>query len=117
MRSRQEVEASKSRVEAALTVLRQELNALESELRALNMPIRLNDAFFYDHVVGILEKSELGHSSAELRRELTAKGFEVPEVNFRTFLSRQKDKGNLNLEEKARGLGRWSLTRDRLVGR
>lgn len=108
-RTRQEIVASRNRIQQAIKNLTLELRYLDIEEQALTSSVRLDDKFFRSHVVGLLAGLERGIGSAELRQKVAAKGFDVSEGSFRTFLSRQKDKGTLVLTETRGGISKWSL--------
>lgn len=109
-RQRHELEQSKQRLTAAMDLLQDELRLVEAELDALKEKVRLDKAFFWDRIVPMLLRRMEGISSAEIIEELSNSGFGVSSNALRVFLSRCKDKGELQLSLTAGEAPKWRVS-------
>lgn len=110
IRDRREIERSKRRIEVAIANLQEELATLNHELSMVVDTTQLDESFFWEHVATSLFDLGMGVTSAELSRILEARGHNIKEENFRSFLSRQKAKGRLQFEKGEFGTLLWSLS-------
>lgn len=110
VRDHREIERSKRRIEVAIANLQEELAALNHELAMVANTAQLNESFFWEHVATNLFELDVGVTSSELARILEARGHNIKEENFRTFLSRQKAKGRLQLNKGEFSTVLWGLS-------
>lgn len=110
-----QLQARRARLERVLFEVRAELQEIERDIRGLgtDKSIELNQIWFVETVVPILKLAgNSGMTGAKLREELEKTGHKIDAARFRLFLTRQKQRGNIELRPAVRGPGRWVLLGD-----
>jgi hypothetical protein len=104
----------RERLSALAAILKVELFEIEKELKELGRragPTFTQD-FFWREVAPLLAGERYGLTGSEIRRRLAEKGIRAGDGRFRTFLTRQKEGGNLEMDERSKGYSRWRLSSD-----
>ncbi len=99
---------SKRGIEAAIRILQSELRQIEIEQTELGKDVRLDDDFLSEIIVPLLATKPKGMTASEIKRALKVFGHTVNPNSFRTFLTRNKDRGRLELNSNT-SPGRWIL--------
>lgn len=92
---------------------------LEIEIRQVDAEIqkadplrqtRLDQTFFEDKIIPMLKQSgDRGMRSSQMFQELKGSGEKMSNAAFRTFLSRNKERGLLKTISHATGQTKWTL--------
>lgn len=102
---------SRSRLKKALDEIQLEINWLDSEIKKAINETPLNDNFFWSKVFPLLESKPKGISSSDMQSMLRTFGSPVNSNAFSTFLSRNKARGRLILDNSMTP-PRWRLASD-----
>jgi len=107
LRERREV------IENLVKCLQQELKEINSKIKELDggAYTKLSRRFFADTVVHHLVLADAeGISGEALREKLERQGTPIKPNAFRVFLSRARQRGDIELVNKGEAVGRWRLT-------
>src|SRR5437870_5148898 len=107
-RSEIELLKTQNRLQLMIKLAQDELEEVEAELASLKTQARLNESFFWKHVVGIVGARSGGITSAELFRLLTEEGHNISSGGLRVFLSRYRQRGKLTFGRAEKD--RWELS-------
>lgn len=110
-RSREDLIRSRIALKVAIEALQHELSFVERQLEEKKSEASLTDNFFWTVLVPILEPVPEGMTSAQLKKALAANKHPANTNALTTFLSRNKSKNRLKLDE-AENPPRWKLRAD-----
>jgi len=106
-RTQDELKLAKDRLERAIALLKEELYSIELELRSSGDNLKLDEGFFWSHVVGMLLRSGGGLTSNQIYENLSGSGLNISKGGLRVFLSRYKNRQKLQLHDAS---GRWQVS-------
>jgi hypothetical protein len=101
----------RARLLEAVRILQKEIACLDEEAarRTGRQKPELTEEFFWRNVFPVMV-AEREIASGKLRRKLVESGLHVDDALFRTFLSRYRDKGFVELKGSISGRPKWKLT-------
>jgi hypothetical protein len=111
-RDRRSLIESRNRIREAVTLLQAELVQLEKEIKGFERQedTTLDVNFFFEAVLPVLSENENGMTSGELRKELNSRSFHFNPAGFRTFLTRLKSRGLVDMKQRSVGPSIWLLS-------
>lgn len=113
--TRSQLRARRARLFEIQRIIQTELEAVERELALLGgrAEASLTEDFFWEVVMPEMLGREL--TSAELRKKVESSGEVLDERRFRTFLSRLRDRGFVEMRERTNARPLWRVT-EKAVG-
>lgn len=107
----------REKISQAISLLQSEYNQLSLEIREIEFSsnTKLNPEFFQNSVAPLLiECKNEGITSKDLQKKLNKLGFTFDPSGFRTFLTRTKDRGLLEMMPRTKGAALWLLSEEGL---
>ena len=79
---------------------------------SLQGDVKLDEAFFWGHLVPLLTQEDQGLTSASIHDKLSKRGLKISKEGLRVFLHRNKVRERLTMNENNGGPARWNVSSD-----